>query len=535
MTRIKNMNSLYKFDTRDILEFDSINNPKLNLVNQDNCSSLTDIHTGICTDYPDPDVIRVGNIYYMVTTTMYFCPGCEIFKSTDLINWDHACYVYEKLDSTDGQTLQNNKGIYGRGMWAATIRYHKGCFYIMFVCNDTHKTYLYTLECNSGILDDSHSFNWTKRNVEGFYHDCSLLFDEDANGKEHVYVVYGNTNVYLTELKNDMSSPLEGGLNKLIVSDAGNKQLGYEGSHLYKINGKYYLFLIHSTRDSWKRTEACFVSDSIDGEFVGSDVLNDDMGFFNSGIAQGGIVDTPDGQYYAILFQDRQAIGRIPVLVNVHFENDYPVFEKKYSFLNICNRWQFNHEPDWSLLDYSPIGNDNFTYSITTDKICHSVQEARNTLTNRLYSPVCDVEIDMDFSALNNGDVAGLCILQGCHGFIGIKKENDTCYLFTESKYTNESSPFTYNYDIKHTEKIPVVPEQIRLGFTADFTDTRDIAQFYYYNDDGIKVIIPDSHKMLFKLDHFTGNRTALFLFSEEQTGGKVTFSNFKCTIKVHN
>mgnify|MGYP002513965920 CR=1 FL=1 len=68
------------------------------------------------------------------------------------------------------------------------------------------------------------------------------------------------------------------------------------------------------------------MADFIDGEFRGCDVLNDDMGYAYQGVAQGGIVDTPDGDWYAVLFQDRGAVGRTPVLIPVHWENDFPVF-----------------------------------------------------------------------------------------------------------------------------------------------------------------------------------------------------------------
>lgn len=506
------MNSLFSLDSSKNLE--------------------TPENVNICMDYPDPDVIRVGNTYYMVSTTMHYFPGCEILKSDNLINWEHACYVYEKLDSTKGQTLHDNKGIYGKGMWAATIRYHMNTFYIMFVCNDTEKTYLYTYESIDGILDESCSFKWQKQNVEGFYHDCSLLFDTDNAGKEHIYVAYGNTNVYITELNSNLTGPLEGGLHKLVVSDEGNPNLGYEGSHLYKINNKYYLFLIHSTRDEWKRTEACFVSDSLTGEFIGCDVLNDDMGFCNSGIAQGGIVDTPDGKWYSIMFQDRMAVGRIPIITSIHFENDFPVFDKDYRFITTPNRWQINHEPDLSLVSYKTDASGSLLqYSITTNKTCNSVQYAINTLTSRLYYPVSTVEVDLDVSKLNDGDIAGLCIFQGCHGFIGIKKENDTYYLFTESKNTSDRSPFVYEYGIKRSDAIKISRSQIRLGFTADFTMTRDEAFFYYYDQDNNKVELPDKHKMLFKLDHFTGNRAALFMYSEKQAGGTASFSNYSCTV----
>ena len=60
-------------------------------------------------DYPDPDVIRVEDTYYMVTTTMHFMPGCEILRSYDLLHWEHAAFVYERLDSTAGQRLAEGK------------------------------------------------------------------------------------------------------------------------------------------------------------------------------------------------------------------------------------------------------------------------------------------------------------------------------------------------------------------------------------------------------------------------------------------
>ena len=109
-------------------------------------------------DYPDPDVIRVDDTYYMVSTTMHFVPGCEILRSYDLVHWEHLSYVYERLDSTEEQRLVGEKNCYGKGMWAASLRYHKGMYYICFVANDTGKTYLYTADNIEGP--------WEKRIIE---------------------------------------------------------------------------------------------------------------------------------------------------------------------------------------------------------------------------------------------------------------------------------------------------------------------------------------------------------------------------------
>lgn len=182
-------------------------------------------------DFPDPDVIRVDDTYYMVSTTMHFFPGCVILRSYDLVHWEVATHVYDHLDDTDKQRLIGENHCYGQGMWAASLRYHNGLFYVVFVANDTHQSYVYTAKEITG--------KWQRREIKGFYHDCSLFFDDD----ESVYLVYGNTDIYLTQMKPDLSEPLPGGLHRVIVSDAGNPNLGYEGSHLYKINGKYYLML----------------------------------------------------------------------------------------------------------------------------------------------------------------------------------------------------------------------------------------------------------------------------------------------------
>lgn len=265
-------------------------------------------------DYPDPDVIRVGDIYYMVSTTMHFMPGGEILRSYDLLHWEHVTFIYNELEKTEQQMLVNGKNAYGKGMWAASIRYHKGLFYVCFVANDTGKTYLFTAKDIEG--------EWKRKEIEGFYHDCSLLFDDDNK----IYIAYGNKDIYITQLKEDLSGPMPGGFHRMVVSDEGNPRLGYEGTHFYKINGKYYLFFIHSKREEWRRVEACFTAETLDGEFVGKDIFDDDMGYCNQGIAQGGIVDTLDGKWYGIMFQDRGAVGRIPVITPVTWENDFPVF-----------------------------------------------------------------------------------------------------------------------------------------------------------------------------------------------------------------
>lgn len=518
----------------------------------DKNNNLKDYNPLTRMDYPDPDVIRVDDTYYMISTTMHFMPGGVILRSYDLMHWEIATYVYDELDNTPGQCLEDGVGVYGKGMWAASLRYYQGTFYVCFVCNDTQKTYLYTATDINGP--------WKKQNVEGFYHDCSLHFEEDGS----VFIVYGNTDIHLTQLKEDLSGPKPGGIDRIIVRDIDNPNLGYEGAHLYKIHGKYYVFFIHSRKDRWMRTEACFMADSLEGEFTGKDVFEDDRDYCGSGVAQGAIVDTPDGDWYAILFQDSGAIGRMLILLPVHFEGDWPVFgvdgkvpvayevkstrpdyiyaplygndfmkkdgAKETGIRRLADYWQFNHTPVDGLWD---ITEDCF--SIQTGKLCDDLVKAQNTLTQRMVFPQCEAEVTLDFSELKEGDIAGLCAFQSCYGFVGVTIEDGKPQLIMASVESNEADMFKLmDKDATCTvcEKIPLTGSQVRLKLEADFWKMKDTVHFYYQDtttegQSDTFIPIGKDHRVFFKLDHFCGCRAGLFAFSTKEAGGKAVFSRF--------
>lgn len=499
------------------------------------------------TDYPDPDVIRVEDTYYMVSTTMHFMPGAVILRSYDLAHWETASYVYDTLDSTPAQRLQGEQTIYGKGMWAASIRWHSGKFYVCFVANDTHQTYLYQSEKIEGP--------WEKQNIAAFYHDSSLLFDDDGK----TYIVYGNTEIHLTELSSDLTGKKPGGLDRIIVREKENVCLGYEGSHIYKINGRYYIFFIHwPAVGAKRRVEACFSADSLEGEFKGKNVLDDDLGFCNSGVAQGGIVDTPDGKWYAMLFQDRGAVGRVPVLVPVYWKNNFPIFgvsgkvphqvtlkstrpDYKYSPLagsddfqyqpdssgkiRLKDFWQWNHEPNnnlWSVTEQP--GH----FRITSGKCSSSVEHTINTLTQRMYGPACSACVTVDASGLNEGDYMGLCAFQGCYGYIAITKMNGQYFLVMAAKEA-ESATLAVQSEAPSTEfaRIALKSACGRLKLCTHFEDEKDEAEFFY-EENGAWKKLGITHKLYFKLDHFTGCRFAMFMYSTKEIGGTADFSKFQ-------
>ncbi|MBP0987720.1 MAG: family 43 glycosylhydrolase, partial [Oscillospiraceae bacterium] len=134
----------------------------------------------IYSDVPDDDIIRVDDTYYMVSTTMFFSPGAPIMKSKDLFSWEMCGYVFDKYADGDVQNLRNGKHDYSHGQWATSLRYHDGMFYVFFGSYGSGKSYIYkTTDIESG--------DWTRVELNGMYHDASMLFDDDGRN----YLVYG--------------------------------------------------------------------------------------------------------------------------------------------------------------------------------------------------------------------------------------------------------------------------------------------------------------------------------------------------------
>ncbi|MGG4144048.1 family 43 glycosylhydrolase [Paenibacillus algorifonticola] len=275
-------------------------------------SAATFTNPFINADAPDNDVIRVGNTFYMTSTTMHMNPGVPIMKSYDLVNWEIVNYVYDTYANNDAQNLNNGQNEYGRGSWASSLRYNNGIYYVSFGSNSTGKTYIYQ-------TNNIETGPWTSSVLGSYYHDASLLFDDNR-----VFLVYGSDDIRIIELSADAKSIKSGGLNQIIIPGSSNIAgssfiLKAEGAHIQKINGMYYVFLICWPSGSG-RTQLTYRASSLTGAYTGQVSLKD------SGIAQGGIVDTASGAWYAMLFKDSGAIGRMPYIVPVTWTNNWPVF-----------------------------------------------------------------------------------------------------------------------------------------------------------------------------------------------------------------
>lgn len=189
-------------------------------------------------DVPDMAMVRVGDTYYMSSTTMHMSPGLPIMRSKDLVNWEIVSYAYDVLDHVDALDLANGKNAYGRGSWASSLRHHDGTFYATTFSGTTNKTYVYTTK-------DVERGPWKATSFEPSLHDHSLFFDDDGR----VYMIYGAGDLRLVELNPDLTGIKPGGFDAVVVPNASRVagadiMLPAEGSQLLKLGGKYYLFNI---------------------------------------------------------------------------------------------------------------------------------------------------------------------------------------------------------------------------------------------------------------------------------------------------
>jgi beta-xylosidase len=237
----------------------------------------------------------------MSNTTMHFCPGLPIMKSKDLVNWKMVGYAYQKLEDNDETTQQNGKNMYGKGSWASSLRYHNGMYYATTFALNTGKTYIFKTH-------DIESGKWEETSFKPLLYDGSLFFDDDGR----VYKMCEAGDIRLVELNADLSGIKQGGFDQIVIKDASalvgkDIMVTAEGAHLHKINGKYYLFLIAWPKNGI-RTQLVFRADKITGPYEGRIFLHD------QGVAEGCMIDTPEGNWYAMLFQDNGAVGRTPFL-----------------------------------------------------------------------------------------------------------------------------------------------------------------------------------------------------------------------------
>jgi beta-xylosidase len=485
----------------------------------------------IWADVPDPSIIRVNDTYYMVSTTMHMNPGLPIMKSANLVDWTIVNYAYDVLANNDAMNLERNADAYGKGSWASSINYKDGTFYIHTFSYTTNRSHIYT-------TTDIENGSFTEHTLSQLSHDASLFIDDDGKA----YLAYGHDEIYLRELNSDFTDYQSGGIHQPVIASASSVAgsdfiLTAEGTQMFKINGWYYIMNICWPSGSG-RTVVIHRSRNLTGPYEGQVALND------KGVAQGGLICTPSGEWYSYLFRDFGAVGRIPYLVPINWQNDWPVFgvngqvpdqinipRERNDLQGIVSsddfgalrntrnglklEWQWNHNPvnsHWSLTERPGF------LRITNDRIDPDFVTTRNTLTQRTFGPECRAIIAMEVSGMMNGDYAGLGALQYDYGFVGVKMNGGSKSIVMVNGSDNFPSEIA---------SVPLNQDRVYLQIQMDYNNRADRATFHYSLDGSNWQSIGNTLQMSYKLEHFMGYRFALFNFGTQSTGGYVDFDHY--------
>ena len=493
-------------------------------------------------DLPDPDVIRVGDYFYMMSTTMHLMPGAPVMRSKDLINWELTGYVFDKLHETPKYDMEDGT-VYGRGQWATSLRYHDGKFYVLFSPNDQpFRSFIYTTE--------DPMKGWTLHSRMKHFHDSSLFFDDDGR----VYVFSGTGE--LTELNPDLSGVKEGGVSmKLNVRDAEETGL-LEGSRVLKHDGKYYLLMI-SWPNGGKRRQVCYRAAKITGPYEKKVILCSDYGGFPY-VGQGTIVDDAQGNWYGWIFQDRGAVGRVPTLSPCHWVDGWPmigdaegrvpttmtlpwkadkkiplVVSDEFSKGKMKLNWQWNHNP---IDDAYTLTERKGFLRLKTNKVVKSIYEARNTLTQRMEGPECSGVIAMDVSHMQDGDRAGLSAFNGHSGILEVAREGDALTLSMKAEEVSLDNKDKRVTDVKSEVRGAVDlgdTKTVYLRVDGNFRRGKDIATFYYSLDGKDWKQLGTDFKMRFDFRRFfMGTKFGIFNYATKAAGGYVDVDYFRYSKK---
>ncbi|WP_195629742.1 family 43 glycosylhydrolase [Bacteroides finegoldii] len=472
----------------------------------------------ILADYPDPDIIRVGHDFYMVSSSFTTVPGIPILHSQDLINWKTIGYAYDRLPQNPGYDMQENKVMYRGGSWAPCIRYHKGMYYICF-CTPSEGFFV----CRSNKPEGP--YEMTSFGTE--LYDPSMLFDDDGR----IYIAHGANTIYITELTEDARS-IKKAPQVVYSSSFGTP---YEGSHIYKRKGWYY---ICNTTRGYNGIQVCMRSKNIYGPYETKLLSGDDMNYSGCGLHQGGFVELENGETWFFTFQDRDYIGRVPVLQPVTWKDEWPLFGDPQNYMKAqvtCRKpsvkhhskpslplgsdnfekstlglqWQWNHNPDNTLWSLKENPGHLRIYASTSKDILH----ARNTLTTKILGNASIGTIKINTRHMKSGDVAGITMFNIPYAWLGIVKEDSIQRIAMCNNGTIIDTSEPINGNIFY----------LRAQVTEDGETI-----FSHSTDNEKYTVLGEPFIMQFTVKTFLGNRYGLFCFhSGNGKGGYCDFDEF--------
>jgi beta-xylosidase len=401
-------------------------------------------------DYSDPDVIRVGDDFYLTSSSFNSAPGLPILHSKDLVNWEIIGHVF----SIQPPVARYDSLQHGNGVWAPAIRFHNGEFYIYYPDPDIG-IYMVKAKNPAGPW----SAPLLVKKALGWIDPCPI-WDTDGNA----YLINGmaasrsgiKTTLILNRMSADGTKFLDDGT---IVFDGHDKNPTIEGPKIYKINGYYYILApAGGVGEGW---QLAMRSKNIYGPYEQKVVLAQGNAITN-GPHQGGFVDTQTGEWWFIHFQDKDAYGRVVHLEPVKWVNNWPIMgidkdgkgfgepvinykkpnvgkvypimtpsesdEFNSDHLGLQWQWEANPKTNWVFPAGSAYGFLRL-YNVLVPPGSKNYWQVPNLLTQKFPADNFSATTKFTFTPRGDGEETGLIVTGMDYAYISVKKKGNSLVI----------------------------------------------------------------------------------------------------------
>lgn len=479
-------------------------------------------------DFPDPDIIRVGDDFYFATTTFANVPALTILHSKDLVNWEYLSHVMPRLPDRKEYNLEEGAKAYRGGVFAPSLRFYKGTFYVVVTPNGQgENTRIYTSKDPRGP--------WESHDIGRPAFDPGFFIDDDGKGYIMTSGGWDGTATLLT---------LNGDFTKVVAEEKVHYNKGAEGSKLVKRGEWYYLFNAIPGKLALTVSRA----KSLKGPWETRPQIDD-----RSGGHQGAIVDLPDGTDYGFVMIDKPFPGRMTNISPIFWEDGWPVWGTREAPGRVPDKapkpilgkpvvvpatsddfdkpelglqWQWNHNPDdsrWSLterpgwLRLKPTKSDGFW-------------TARNTLTQKGWGPWSRGEVKLDLSRLKPGDVCGFGTLGKFNGHISVTCGKDGRLLLGMS-VIEDNAEEGQKSDVR-AESEAITSKEVYLRTDLDLTNGKAVCAYSLDNSSWKEIGGAFDVRYDWRTGTFQGPQFAIFCYNPEPGAGCVDVAGFRFTDK---
>ncbi len=456
-------------------------------------------------DYSDPDAIRVGDDYFMISSSFSNAPALPLLHSKDLVNWKVVNYILPKVPE-----FRYRNPIHGCGVWAPAIRYHDGKFFVCFPMPDEG---IYMTTATDPYGEWSEPVNI--RPGAGWIDPCPFW---DDDGKAYLVAGVAKSRIgyksvlHMVEMAADGMSLI--GEEKKVFDGNLNDQITIEGPKLYKRNGYYYIFApAGGVKTGW---QTVLRSKNIYGPYEYKVVLRQGDTKVN-GPHQGAWVDTVTGQDWFIHFQDVYAAGRIIHLQPMEWYEDWPIIgevkkdengkpleeygtpvseytkpdigvsskeledKEKYPICapdldddfdkdHLGLQWQWNANPEDDWIEFMPDKSKIKLNAVPTTPY-RPVCDYRNLLLAKWASPEFSCVTKMSLKDMASGDYAGCVALGVNYIALGVIKQGDSYAV--RKVIGNQNFDCDVSYANENKEDIPVSLDP--MEFNSFKSDEKEI------------------------------------------------------------